>query len=61
MPITVFYGLKDKKIKREMVEGWQKFTTGAFRLKEIDGHHLWPLQPASKTNWLQEIVDDLPV
>ena len=59
MPLTAFYGIKDKKIRRPMLEDWSKFTRGPFKLIDIDGHHLWPLQPACKTQWLQQIVKGL--
>ena len=49
---------KDKKVTREMVDGWRRFTSAAFRLHEIDGHHLFPISvPPAKKVWLQTIVD----
>ena len=57
-PITAFVAKKDKKVTREMVDGWRRFTSAAFRLHEIDGHHLFPISvPPAKKVWLQTIVD----
>ncbi|PSC76020.1 alpha beta-hydrolase [Micractinium conductrix] len=52
-PVTAFYGNRDRRIKRSMVEGWQRFTTGSFQLLEVDGHHLWPLDKDSLLGELQ--------
>ena len=57
-PVHAFYGTKDRRISRQMVEGWAAHTTGAFQLTEIEGHHLWPLVKESKAHWLQLIVED---
>ena len=58
-PMTVFYATGDKMITREMVEGWELHTTGAFEVIEIVGNHLFPLQKEPKREWLQTIVDRL--
>ena len=41
------------------LQGWSKFTSGDFRLLEVEGHHLWPLERAGKAAWLQAIADQL--
>lgn len=58
-PITAFYGSQDRRISKEMVNGWQQFTTADFRLLRIEGNHLWPLAAGPKTAWLQRIVESL--
>ncbi len=58
-PITAFYGTKDKRITKGMMEGWQRFTTGSHELLEIAGHHLWPLDKAAKHRWLGLIFERL--
>ena len=58
-PLTTFYATGDKMITREMVEGWEMHTAGAFELIEIAGNHLFPLQKEPKGEWLQMIVDRL--
>ena len=42
-----------------LLQGWRGFTTGAFQLHEVEGHHLWPLEKGSKAAWLQIIADQL--
>ena len=42
------------------MKGWKDFTNGQFATHKIEGHHLWPLQPAAKNAWLQLIVDEIP-
>ena len=42
-----------------MVEGWQRFTSSAFKAFEIDGHHLWPLDKQAKVSWLELICQRL--
>jgi surfactin synthase thioesterase subunit len=55
-PIFSFWGSKDRRISEGMVQGWQDFTSASFASHRIEGHHLWPLQPASKAVWLQQIA-----
>lgn len=55
-PVHTFYGTKDARVSAHMVQGWQRFTTGAFSCDRIDGNHLWPLDKAPKLQWLQSIV-----
>lgn len=59
IPVTAFWGNRDRRIKQEMVQGWSRFTTGPFQLLEAEGHHLWPLDKACKGAWLQVIADQL--
>lgn len=40
-------------------QGWSRFTTGHFELHEMEGHHLWPLEKASKAVWLGAIAAQL--
>ena len=58
-PITGFWGTQDRRITESMVKGWKDFTNGQSATHKIEGHHLWPLQPASKKAWLQLIVDGI--
>ncbi|EFN56084.1 hypothetical protein CHLNCDRAFT_145599 [Chlorella variabilis] len=58
-PLTAFWGTRDRRIKQHMVQGWSRFTTGAFQLLEAEGHHLWPLDKAHKAAWLQVVADQL--
>ncbi len=41
------------------VQGWSRFTSGHFQLMEVEGHHLWPLDKASKAAWLGVIAQQL--
>ncbi len=40
-------------------QGWSRFTTGAFELHKVEGHHLWPLDKGSKAMWLGAIAAQL--
>lgn len=40
-------------------QGWSRFTSGPFQLLEVEGHHLWPLEKASKAAWLGVIAEQL--
>lgn len=59
VPMTTFYGTRDRRISKEMVAGWHRFTTAAFECLPCEGHHLWPADKAAKSAWLQTIVDRL--
>ena len=62
-PITTFFGTHDKKVKKNHVELWQKWTSAAFQCNEIDGHHLYAMgleeQKPAKIAWLESIVSQL--
>lgn len=58
-PITAFYGSRDRRITKGMVEGWQLFTNGSFEAIQIEGHHLWPLNKEAKVSWLSHICQRL--
>ena len=49
----------DRRVTKDMVAGWQRFTTGAFSCAAVEGNHLWPLDKAAKMTWLQAIVTQL--
>ena len=49
----------DRKVRREMVQGWERFTEGGFECVEVEGDHLFPLEKEPKTVWLQHIADRL--
>lgn len=38
------------------VKGWKRFFSGDFSSERIQGNHLWPLDKAQKTLWLDKIV-----
>lgn len=40
-------------------QGWSRFTTSAFELHQVEGHHLWPLEKGSKAAWLAVIAEQL--
>lgn len=58
-PVCSFWGVKDRRVKEHHVKGWRQFTRGDFECHAIDGNHLWPLDKASKTAWLQHIARKL--
>lgn len=57
--MAAYWGSRDRKITEKMVSGWGAFTSGAFTLERIEGHHLWPLDKESKCVWLQLIAERL--
>lgn len=59
VPIHSFWGTQDRRITRDMVQQWNRFTTGCFTCSPVDGTHLWPLHKEPKTAWLQQIVNHL--
>lgn len=56
IPLTTFHGASDRKISRDLVAGWQRFTGRGCSLETIDGNHLWPLQKPAKAEWLTRIA-----
>lgn len=58
-PLTCFWGSRDRRITKDMVQGWSKFTTGAFSLSRVEGNHLWPLDKEPKGAWLAVIASGL--
>lgn len=56
-PIQAFWGTKDRRVCEEMVMGWSNVTSGDFRIEEVHGNHLWPLDAAAKKTWLARVVD----
>mmetsp|Transcript_12873 Transcript_12873/g.17592 ORF Transcript_12873/g.17592 Transcript_12873/m.17592 type:complete len:353 (-) Transcript_12873:228-1286(-) len=62
-PITTFVGRQDKKVKKPMVAGWQKFTIAPFEVHDINGNHLYLMglneQKPAKIQWYEIIVKQL--
>eukprot|EP00798_Chlamydomonas_sp_ICE-L_P020966 gene20966-27821_t len=54
-PVHAFWGTRDTRATRKLVEEWGRFTCGAFSCTEIDGGHLWPLEKDAKKQWLSQI------
>jgi medium-chain acyl-[acyl-carrier-protein] hydrolase len=40
-PISVFGGLEDVEVSYEELEGWRRYTTGAFTLRMLPGDHFF--------------------
>eukprot|EP00884_Botryococcus_braunii_P006353 jgi/Botrbrau1/15719/Bobra.4_1s0089.2 len=59
IPITSFFGTRDRRISREMVEAWRSFTRAPFECLPCEGHHLWPADKVAKAVWLDAIVTRL--
>lgn len=58
-PMVAFWGSLDRRISESMIRRWQSFTSEELVVHKVDGHHLWPLTPVAKAQWLQMIVDEL--
>lgn len=41
------------------LQGWARFTTGAFSCRQVEGNHLWPLDREAKRAWLEAIAVEL--
>jgi len=56
-PIQSFWGTRDRRVSEAMVMGWANVTSGTFRIEEVDGNHLWPLDASAKKAWLGRVVE----
>lgn len=56
-PIQAFWGTRDRRVSEEMVMGWSDVTNGEFRIEEVQGNHLWPLDAAAKKTWLGRVAE----
>ena len=56
-PIQAFWGTKDRRVKEGMVMGWAAVTSASFRIEEVEGNHLWPLDAVAKKAWLKRVVE----
>jgi len=54
-PITAFRGVRDRKVTAEMVRAWSRWTR-EFECVDVDGGHLFPLEPDAKNEWLRVVV-----
>jgi hypothetical protein len=60
LPIFAWWGGRDRRVSKELVHGWSRFTSGPFQMTCMPGGtHLWPLDPALKPQWLKELVGHL--
>lgn len=51
-PITTFYAADDRRVTRQHVEGWRRFSTSAeFSANQVEGHHLFVYNPEQKAAW----------
>ena len=57
-PMTVFGGLEDSKTPLEALEGWRRYTDGAFRLKRFPGDHFF-LNGTSRDALLNAVAGEL--
>lgn len=55
-PVFTYWGSEDRRVKEDHVKGWKRFFSGDFSSERIQGNHLWPLDKAQKTLWLDKIV-----
>ena len=52
IPITTFYAADDRRVTRQHVEGWRRFSTSAeFSTSQVEGHHLFVYNPDQKAAW----------
>lgn len=54
-----FFAARDRKVTREMVEGWRDFTTGDFCIDVLQGHHLFVYDHPVRDEWFDIITDVL--
>ncbi|EFJ44187.1 hypothetical protein VOLCADRAFT_118842 [Volvox carteri f. nagariensis] len=56
-PIEAFWGNTDRRVRSELVAPWARYTRAGFRLTEVAGNHLWPINNReAKTAWLNQVV-----
>ncbi len=58
-PIHAFFAAQDRKISREMVEGWRTFTTTDFDIELVPGNHLFVYNADVRDGWFETIADFL--
>jgi len=58
-PIQTYYATRDQKVAKQMVQGWQNYTTASFECGPIEGHHLFPLDKEGKAEWLEKAAQVL--
>jgi len=62
VPMFGYRNLNDKRIKKEHLELWKKFTTEkvSFAVKEVDGNHLFFYDVPARAAWMEHIIRNLP-
>jgi surfactin synthase thioesterase subunit len=55
-PISTFFAKDDRRVTRQHVEGWRRFSTSAdFSTSQVEGHHLFVYNPDQKAAWFAQI------
>ena len=59
-PLHTFWGTRDRRVKENHVQMWQKLmASGEFSCEAVEGNHLWPMDKAAKAHWLGRIAEEL--
>ena len=60
VPLRAFYAAADKRITRQHVEGWKRFTSASFSLEEVNGHHLFFYDVPDRAAFMNRVLAGLP-
>lgn len=48
-----------RRVTRELVEGWQRFTPHPLHVHSVEGGHMWPVDKQARIPWVKSIVQVL--
>jgi len=60
VPFQVYYMIDDKRVKKEHVEGWKRFTSSTCDVYEAPGHHLAFFDIPARAEYMKSAVSRLP-
>ena len=58
--LRCYYAEKDKRVKKEHVEMWQRYGTGSFSVEQVPGNHLFFYDVPARATYMQKVVEGLP-
>jgi len=56
-PITAWFATGDDMVKEEHVAQWERFTTGTFELRRLDGPHLFHYKESARADQFRQIAE----
>lgn len=61
IPVVAFYAQYDRRVSKDMVQGWQQLTDQPLTVEELPGHHLFVFDPSHKEQWLRRVLHHLDI
>ena len=58
--LRCYYAEKDKRVKKEHVEMWQRYGTGSFSVEQVPGNHLFFYDVPARATYMRKVVEGLP-